>query len=169
MNDQTATGTTPGPLRLQDGSEVQPGLYIQQGRALCKVSTLYPGENRITAVVCFDHNGDPLGRTTVRGLTHEKLGHWKPASAQIADRYHAYLDAGTPPRETAPGHEDLPEAELRLLRSYADGLRIWDAAALVPAVCSLQDQGLIEPDPDPGRQPACRLTEKGRQVLEAGS
>jgi hypothetical protein len=57
----------------------------------------------------------------------------------------------------------LTENELGLLRSYAGGPRIWDAAALAPAVYALQDEGLIEPDPE--RSPACRLTAKGRQVL----
>jgi len=40
--------------------------------------------------------GDPPGRTTIRGLTREQAGHWKPASAQIVIRYHAYLDEGRP-------------------------------------------------------------------------
>jgi hypothetical protein len=58
----------------------------------------------------------------------------------------------------------------RLLASYAEGPRIWDAAALAPAVYRLADQGLIEPGPpaDDGGPPsrgAYRLTARGRQAL----
>jgi len=65
---------------------------------------------------------------------------------------------------------EITEDELRLLRSYADGPRTWDAAELMPAVLRLQDLGLTEPAPpaDDGSPPsrgACQLTDKGRQVL----
>jgi hypothetical protein len=65
---------------------------------------------------------------------------------------------------------EITENELNLLRSYANGPWIWDAAALIPEVCKLQDLGLIEPAPpaDDGSPPsrgACQLTDKGRQVL----
>jgi hypothetical protein len=56
-------------------------------------------------------------------------------------------------------HDD----ELRLLRSYASGPRIWDAASLMPAVFSLQEQGLTEPVP--GNDSAFRLTDAGRERL----
>lgn len=52
--------------------------------------------------------------------------------------------------------------EARLLRSYADGPRIWDAASLLPVVHNLAGQGLIEPANERG---AYQLTERGRQVL----
>jgi hypothetical protein len=54
-------------------------------------------------------------------------------------------------------------SELRFLRSYLGGPRIWDAAALQPVVSSLADQGLIEPVP--GREKAYQLTEAGRAEL----
>jgi DNA-binding PadR family transcriptional regulator len=57
----------------------------------------------------------------------------------------------------------MDENELRLLGSYADGPKIWDAAILVPTVFSLADQGLIEPHQD--RSGVYQLTERGRQVL----
>lgn len=64
----------------------------------------------------------------------------------------------------------ITEDDLGLLRSYASGPRIWDAAALMPAVWRLRDQGLIEPatpadDDSPPSRGACQLTGKGRQVL----
>jgi DNA-binding PadR family transcriptional regulator len=57
-----------------------------------------------------------------------------------------------------------------LLRSYASGPRIWDAASIVPGVYRLEGQGLIEPAPpeDDGSPPsrgAYQLTAKGRRVL----
>jgi len=67
----------------------------------------------------------------------------------------------------------LPEItgnELDMLRSYASGPRIWDAAELMPAVWKLQDLGLIEPAPpaedgSPPSRGVRQLTAKGRQVL----
>lgn len=81
---------TPEPILTSDGAEMKPLLYIQQRRALYKVSTVY--RSFITAVVCFDHNGKTLGRTTVRRLTAEQAGHWVVASNRIIQRYHDYLD-----------------------------------------------------------------------------
>jgi hypothetical protein len=58
--------------------------------------------------------------------------------------------------------------ELELLRSYANGPRIWDAASIVPQVWALAAKGLIEPVDANGR--TYRLTEAGRKALrEAGS
>jgi hypothetical protein len=57
------------------------------------------------------------------------------------------------------------DAELDLLRTYANGPRIWDAAALLPAVTSLRDQGLITPSADNAR--ADRLTAAGYERLRA--
>ena len=54
--------------------------------------------------------------------------------------------------------------EQSLLRSYAAGPRIWDAASLLPAVISLANQGLIEPCPGELRA-AYQLTEQGRHAL----
>lgn len=61
----------------------------------------------------------------------------------------------------------MTPAELGLLRSYADGPRIWDAASLQRTVGALADKGLIEPVPDPERPGAYRLTGAGRQALDA--
>ena len=62
--------------------------------------------------------------------------------------------------------DDITPDELRLLRSYADGPRIWDAASLVPTVHRLEDLGLIERKPTPeGGSSARQLTARGRQVL----
>lgn len=57
----------------------------------------------------------------------------------------------------------LDPGELSLLRSYADGPRIWDAAAVLPEVLALYDRGLIEP----AHGAAFRLTGLGRQALAA--
>lgn len=53
--------------------------------------------------------------------------------------------------------------ELRLLRSYKGGQRIWDAAALQPLVAGLLEQGLIEPVPGSS---AYQITKAGRAALE---
>jgi len=59
-----------------------------------------------------------------------------------------------------------------LLRSYANGPRIWDATAILPAVYRLAGQGLIEPAPPAengsARSTYCyQLTDAGSQVLAA--
>jgi len=59
----------------------------------------------------------------------------------------------------------MTPGELSLLRSYAGGPRIWDAASLEPVVCSLEEKSLIEPVPGCG--PLRRLTDQGRWVLSA--
>jgi DNA-binding PadR family transcriptional regulator len=60
----------------------------------------------------------------------------------------------------------MNEEELRLLRSYQDRPRIWDAASIVPQVWALADKGLIEQlDPHDSRR--YRLTEAGREALKA--
>jgi hypothetical protein len=53
--------------------------------------------------------------------------------------------------------------ELRLLKSYQAGPRIWDATAILPHVYALEVKGLIEPD-DSGTY---HLTDSGRKVLRA--
>jgi DNA-binding PadR family transcriptional regulator len=65
---------------------------------------------------------------------------------------------------------EITESELRLLRTYAGGPKIWDVAELMPAIWRLQDQGLIEPaspadDGSPPSRGVRQLTAKGRQVL----
>ncbi len=55
--------------------------------------------------------------------------------------------------------------DLRLLRSYANGPRIWDAAEILPRVHRLMDVGLIEPRFESN---ACQLTDKGRDALMKG-
>lgn len=58
---------------------------------------------------------------------------------------------------------DLTTEELSLLRSYADGPRIWDAASVFEVVLRLAAKGLVEPaDGDGGRY---ALTDAGRDVL----
>jgi DNA-binding PadR family transcriptional regulator len=57
-----------------------------------------------------------------------------------------------------------------LLRSYENGPRIWDAAAILPAVHRLYGQGLIEPAPPAedgsARSTYCyQLTDAGREAL----
>lgn len=74
----------------------------------------------------------------------------------------------------APGHDGgtdvhqphpaLPPDEARLLRTYADGPRIWDAAAVFEVVMRLSDKGLIAPS---GLSGAYALTAAGRQALPA--
>jgi hypothetical protein len=58
----------------------------------------------------------------------------------------------------------LTDDELRLLRSYEDGPRIWDAADLLHRVWALADRGLIEMVP--GNFCAYQLTEAGRGALQ---
>jgi len=52
--------------------------------------------------------------------------------------------------------------DLRLLRSYRKGPRIWDAADILPRVWELAGRGLIEQVPD---SLAYRLTNAGRAEL----
>ena len=64
--------------------------------------------------------------------------------------------------------KEITRNELDMLRSYASGPRIWDAAELMPALWKLQD--LIEPAPpaedgSPPSRGVRQLTAKGRQVL----
>jgi hypothetical protein len=56
--------------------------------------------------------------------------------------------------------------ELRLLRTYVRGPRIWDAATALPLVRSLHQQKLIEPHPDPARPGVYQITAAGREALE---
>lgn len=66
------------------------------------------------------------------------------------------------------GGSDKPaKDELDLLRSYEKGPRIWDATAILPAVCALADKGLIEPVT--GTNGAYQLTEAGRAALRGES
>jgi hypothetical protein len=62
--------------------------------------------------------------------------------------------------------EPLDEEELRLLRTYADGPRIWDAASVFAIVCRLDGKGLLVPS---GENGAYALTDKGRAALPATS
>lgn len=66
--------------------------------------------------------------------------------------------------DTRPLPDGLSASALDLLRSSADGPRIWDAAEIVPRVFELAGQGLIEPIPDRGG--AYQLTSKGQRYLE---
>jgi hypothetical protein len=52
---------------------------------------------------------------------------------------------------------------LELLRTYASGPRIWDAAEILARVHDLADWGLIELVP--GRDGAYQLTQKGREAI----
>jgi hypothetical protein len=66
--------------------------------------------------------------------------------------------------DTRPLPAGLSASGLDLLRSYADGPRIWDAAGIMPRVWELAERGLIEPVPDRGG--AYQLTSKGERYLE---
>lgn len=55
--------------------------------------------------------------------------------------------------------------ELRLLRSYLDGPRIWDATSLQNLVNGLLMQKLIEPVP--GRGALNQITQLGRDALSS--
>jgi len=57
----------------------------------------------------------------------------------------------------------LTDEQLGLLRTYADGPFIWDAASLRPLVHELRELGLIRPVPPEMR--ADGLTELGSKVL----
>jgi hypothetical protein len=57
----------------------------------------------------------------------------------------------------------LTAGQLRLLQSYADGPRIWDAASVMNTVYELRDLRLITPSPDMRTD---ELTELGRQTLD---
>lgn len=68
-------------------------------------------------------------------------------------------------------HDDLTAGDLDLLRSYAGGPRIWDAASILPAVYRLAGEGLIEPaltdlGDGPEDRGAYQLTGAGRTVME---
>jgi hypothetical protein len=78
------------PIRTSDGAEVKELLYIQDGRTLYKVSTVYP--NYITAIVCLDSGQFPA-RTTVRELPRTLVAQLPTATDRIVDSYHARLDA----------------------------------------------------------------------------
>lgn len=60
----------------------------------------------------------------------------------------------------------MTKNELDLLRSYANGPKIWDAASIVPTVYALEDLGLIELASENGTY---RLTEAGRTALREAS
>jgi hypothetical protein len=57
----------------------------------------------------------------------------------------------------------LDKDELRLLGSYADGPRVWDAAAVFPLVLRLEAKGLVAMKGEGGLY---GLTDEGRQELE---
>lgn len=59
----------------------------------------------------------------------------------------------------------MNKEEASLLRSYANGPRIWDASAILPGVWALAGKGLIEPVGDE-RAGVYQLTEAGREALE---
>ncbi len=58
---------------------------------------------------------------------------------------------------------ELDGEERRLLATYADGPRIWDAAALYPTVVSLQEKGVIVPVPGSS---ASAITAAGRRAIK---
>jgi hypothetical protein len=66
-----------------------------------------------------------------------------------------------PPSPSAPS---LDAEEARLLRSYADGPRVWDAAAVFEIVMRLADKGMIARS---GLGGAYALTDAGRRALTA--
>lgn len=82
------TSRTP-PMRTKDGCEMFELLYIQDGRTLYKVSTVY--DHRITAQVCLDRGALP-NRTRVRILTRSQVAQMTMASRRIVDSYHRKLD-----------------------------------------------------------------------------
>jgi hypothetical protein len=150
-------------LLTSDGMEIRPNRYLQDGtRTLYKVSTVYPG--RVTLILCLE-NGEVPSRTTVRPVPAERARMMTSASDWLVNQYHDILDAA---------RAQLTVSELRLLRTYLDGPRIWDAADLFAEVCRLAGRGLLEPAlTDIGNGPedrgAYQLTEAGRRVLaEAG-
>lgn len=67
--------------------------------------------------------------------------------------------------EPEPDNEVVTPDELDMLRSYADGPRIWDAASLVPTVTALVDKKLIRACHRWAGDKACELTDLGREVL----
>ena len=77
-------------MLLADGLEVKPLMYIQDGRTLLKVSTVY--DTHITAQVCIDGTKIP-SRTSVRTVLARQVSGMRGASDAIVDRYHAMLDA----------------------------------------------------------------------------
>ncbi len=56
----------------------------------------------------------------------------------------------------------LDQEEARLLRTYADGPRIWDAASVFDVVLRLAEKGMLAPS---GPSGAYALTDEGRQAL----
>jgi hypothetical protein len=71
--------------------------------------------------------------------------------------------------ETTGQRQDWPPVELdldeaRLLRTYADGPRIWDAAPVFEVVLRLEDKGMLAPS---GLSGAYALTDAGRRALPA--
>ncbi len=56
----------------------------------------------------------------------------------------------------------LDADEARLLRSYVDGPRIWDAASVFEMVTQLAEKGVIAPS---GTSGAFAITDLGRQAL----
>jgi hypothetical protein len=120
-------------LLTSDGTEVRPNRYLQDGtRTLYKVSTLYEGY--VTLILCLD-NGETPPRTTVRPVPAERVRMMTSASDRIVEQYHDILDAA---------RAQLTVGQLRLLRTYRDGPKIWDAADLFEEVCTLALRGLIE-------------------------
>lgn len=61
---------------------------------------------------------------------------------------------------------DLDREEARLLRTYENGPRIWDAASVFEIVVRLEGKGMIAPD---GAGGAYALTDAGRQRLAKDS
>jgi hypothetical protein len=77
------------PLLTADGAEIKPGLYLQDGNTLYKVSGLYSGY--VTLQVCWEHGMSPA-RTTVRPLADSRVCDMAVAGDRLVNRYHAYLD-----------------------------------------------------------------------------
>jgi hypothetical protein len=97
--------------------------------------------------------------------------HWENVMDDAArDRVDSWVIAGKAIEQLRREGSELNPEDMDLLRSYANGPRIWDATAIVPAVFRLHGQGLIEPAPPAedgsARSTYCyQLTDAGRQVL----
>lgn len=67
-----------------DMKDLKQNLYVQEGRTLFKVSTVYT--SHVTVQVLFDKGVIP-GRTSVRSISADDVKDLKPASAQIIRKY----------------------------------------------------------------------------------
>lgn len=65
-------------------------------------------------------------------------------------------------RESTSAPAALDSDEERLLRSYTNGPRIWDAASVFEVVVRLAEKGMVVPHGDRG---AYEITDAGRAAL----